>query len=120
MSDTGFITATIDAAGAVLMIYERLAYDVESDTDTWDDELDLPEFILHYIEAATLERAFSADTDGFIPSLRDFWKLRKEIGINAMKTYKRNRSKNRDYVIGSGGPARGGSKLRLPSTYPRG
>lgn len=120
-SDTGMITSTVDAAGAVLVVYERLPYDVEDDDATWDDELDLPEFVLHYIEAGTLERAFSVDNDGFIPSLRDFWKVRKEIGINALKTYKRNRMKARDYCIGASQDRRRlGSKLRLPSTYPRG
>jgi hypothetical protein len=120
-ADLGLITGTVGAAGAVLMVYERLAYDVADDPASWDDELDLPEFVLHYIEAGTLERAFSADNDGFVPSLRDFWKVRKEIGINALKTYKRNRLKNRDYCIGAAqGGRRMGSRLRLPSSYPRG
>jgi len=110
-----------DAAGAVLMVYERLPYDVDDNEESWDDELDLPEFVLPYIEAGTLERAFSSDNDGFIPSLRDFWKTRKEIGINALKTYKRNRLKNRDYCIGASQDRhRIGSRLRLPSSYPRG
>lgn len=119
--DTGMITASVDAAGAVLMVYERLPYDVEDDATTWDGEMDLPEFVIHYIEAGTLERAFSADNDGFVPSLRDYWKARKEIGINALKNYKRNRLKARDYRIGSAQDRdRIGSKLRLPSSYPRG
>jgi hypothetical protein len=120
-ADTGMITSSVDAAGAVLMVFERLPFDIESDSTTWDDEMDLPEYVIHYIEAATLERAFSVDNDGFIPSLRDFWKVRKDIGINALKTYKRNRMKNRDYRIGAGRDRhRLGSKLRLPSSYPRG
>lgn len=120
-TDTGMITSTVNAAGAVLMVYERLPYDIEDDAATWDDEMDLPEFVVHYIEAATLERAFSVDNDGFLPSMRDFWKVRKEIGINALKTYKRNRIKMRDYCIGATqADRRIGSKLRLPSTYPRG
>lgn len=120
-SDTGMITSTVNAAGAVLMVFERLPYDIEDDSASWDDEMDLPEFVIHYIEAGTLERAFSADNDGFLPSLRDFWKIRKDIGINALKTYKRNRMKNRDYCIGQTGQKdRTGSRLRLPSSYPRG
>lgn len=115
--DTGMITGTVNAVGAVLMVFDRLPYDVESDDTTWDDEMDLPEFAVHYIEAATMERAFAADTDGHIPSLRDYWKLRKDIGINVLLGYKRSRMKNRDYVIGAPRESRR-SRLRLPSTYP--
>lgn len=72
-----------------------------------------PSVFLKYIEYGTLERCFGADNDGFIPSLRDYWKMRKEAGIQAIHRMLRMRVKDRDYCLGMGSRAavrrRGGS-----------
>lgn len=116
-ADTGLITDTVSPDNALLMVFDILAYDVADDPTTWDDALEWPDFMTKYVEHATLERLYGADNDGFIPSLRDYWKLRKDIGIAALKRYRRMRMSDRVFAIGvSRSPSR--SKLRLPSDYP--
>ena len=115
--DTGMITDSIGSEN-LLMVYEFIPYDVESDTTTWDDTLDWPAYMVHYIECGVLERAFGADTDGYIPSLRDYWALRKEIAINALKMFKRKRMSQRVFVMGSKTSKMDNRRLRLPSGYP--
>ena len=115
--DTGIITDTISSADALLMVFDVLPTEVSEDSTTWDDDLDWPPFFVHYIECGCLERAFAADTDGHIPSLRDYWALRKNMGINAINLFKRKREADREFRIG--GPVRmSRSRLRLPSGYP--
>jgi len=116
-SDTGMVTDAIAAAGALVCAFEILPTEVESDSDRWNDELDWPDFMVKYVEYAALERLYGADNDGFIPSLRDYWKMRKDIGINALKAYKRRRMSDRTFVLGQT-PKRGRSRLRLPDHYP--
>ena len=112
-SHLGLVTDDIDADDALLMVFEPIPMDIESPTD----ELEWPDWAVKYVEYGTLERAYGADTDGFIPSLRDYWRLRKEIGIEALKKLKRSKLKDRDFVMGQK-PAFGRSRLRLPSGYP--
>lgn len=116
-SDTGIITDTVSPDDALLMVYDYLALDVSDDTATWDDAMEWPGFMTKYVEYATLERLYGADNDGFIPSLRDYWRLRKEIGIAALKRYQRMRLSDRMFRLGVSRPV-SHSKLRFPSGYP--
>ena len=116
-ADTGIITDTISSADALLMVFDILPTEVVEDSTTWNDVLDWPEWMIHYVEAGCLERAFGADTDGFIPSLRDYWSLRYKMGVNAVNLFKRKREADREFRIG--GPIRiSRSRLRLPDGYP--
>lgn len=116
-SNTGITTDSIDSADALLMVFEVLPTEVPDDATAWDDELDWPEWMIHYIEAGCLERAFGADTDGHIPSLRDYWMMRAKAGVAAVNLFKRKREADREFRMG--GPVRAGkSRLRLPSGYP--
>jgi hypothetical protein len=116
--DEGIITDAIDSDDAIFHVYEILPLDINpDDPGSWGDQLDWPEWMIHWVECATLERAFGADSDGFIPSLREYWKMRKQSGINAITLFKRLREADREFVYG-GTKRAGKSRLRLPSGYP--
>jgi hypothetical protein len=95
-SDTGLTTDIVDTEDSVFMVYDAIPYDLQA----WEDDCLIPDVFLKYVEYATLERCFGADTDAFIPTLRDYWKMRKDAGIEAMKRMLRMRVKDRDYQFG--------------------
>lgn len=118
-SDTGVIFDTIDAADHLFMIFEAMPDDIEEDDGSWDEDMSWwPPYMLPTIEYATLERCFGADTDGYIPSLRDYWEMRKKIGIEAIKLFKSKRLTDRDFRLGGFAKKDKSSHPRLPSTYP--
>jgi len=108
-SDTGLTTDSIDTEDSVFMIYDAIPYE----QNEWYEDNEIPAVFLKYIEYGTLERCFGADNDGFIPSLRDYWQMRKEAGVQAIQRMLRMRVKDRDYCLGRGSTAavrrRGGS-----------
>jgi hypothetical protein len=116
-TDAGIVTEAINHEGAVVCAFEILPTEVSSDAGTWDDDLDWPDFAVKYVEYAALERLFGADNDGFVPSLRDYWGYRKQVGINALKTYRRRRMSDRTFFMGQT-PRRTRPHLRLPDEYP--
>jgi hypothetical protein len=116
----GVIYDTIDTDGHLFMIFESLPDDVDNEEDTWDDELTWwVSFMIPTVEQATLERCYGADTDGFIPSLRDYWQMRKEVSIAGIKQFKNNRMSDRDFRIGGEKQMGLSPHPRLPSRYPR-
>jgi hypothetical protein len=110
MRDTGLVIETIDTAGQLFMIFYALPEPVQ---DVTDDLADWPPYLIRIIRYATLERAYGANTDGFIPTLRDYWKMRKEMSIRAVLEFRMGRMADRDYRLGTTGKARRGSTLRL-------
>ena len=112
----GIITDVVDHENNVLLIYEGYPVDIESQ----DDESSYPKFLQKYIEHATLEGAYSTNTDGRIGSLKDYWKWRKELGIELVKRFKWKRKADRDYRLISkdGGARRARKAPRLPDEYP--
>jgi hypothetical protein len=119
-SDTGIIFDTVDAEDHFLMIFEAMPDEVAEEVDTWDDELTFwPPYMISLVEHSTLARCFGADTDGFIPSLRDYWELRKKIGIEAIKLFKLNKLTDRDFRMGGVSRPMRSAHPRLPSSYPR-
>lgn len=104
-----------DTDGQLFIIYDYIPPNLE---DYADDLNDWPVFMLKTVMAGMLERCYSADTDGFIPSLRDYWKMRKEIGIRAIKQFKQLRSRDRDYRLGTREDRVESRHPRLPHTYP--
>lgn len=118
-SDTGIILEEIEIDGQVFMVYDALPKDVESDVGHWHREnVDWPQFLTKYVEYATLERAYGANTDGFIPSLRDYWMHRKNVGIEMIKRFNRMRIIERDYQLGAGTQKLRRKHPRLPAGYP--
>jgi len=113
--DAGRTTEAYSGAGALLVIYEPIPQTL----DSWaDGEIDWPEWAWKYVMMGTLERAFGADTDGNIPSLRDYWKGRKEIGIQGLLRFKRMSRADRDYRLGGKRKSAVSSTLQLPYGYP--
>jgi hypothetical protein len=117
--DTGIITEAIETEKRIFMVFEAIPNLVPDDPGSWYEDIDFPAFMLKHVRYATLERCFGADTDGFIPSLRDFWNTRKEIGISIIKKYKSLRMTDRIFVLGGGMASRVSKHPRLPSSYPR-
>jgi hypothetical protein len=113
--DYGITVDVIDSEDALLAIYDAYPFEV----DNWvSGTSDFQDWLLKYVEYATLERAFGSDTDGYIPTLRDYWKQRKEIGIQAILRFKRMALADRDFRLGVFvGTARGHGG-RLPAGYP--
>jgi hypothetical protein len=94
--ETGIALDYISTENAFLFVYESLPTELADITETPD----VPSWLVRIVEHGTLERAYGADTDGFIPSLRDYWKARKEIGLMALKKFKRMRLTDRDFRLG--------------------
>lgn len=110
----GIITDEIATEDALFALYTAIPYDVQDYSDT----LEWPEWLVHYVEAGVLERAFGADTDGFIPSLRDYWKMRREVGLKMIQRFQRMKQSNRDYRLGGATKVTRSRGGRLPSGYP--
>jgi hypothetical protein len=116
----GVVYDTVDTENNLFMVFDSLPDDVVDDEYTWDDAIAWwPPYMLMAVEQATLERCFGADTDGFIPSLRDYWQGRKEVSIEAIKRFKRMRMADRDFQIGGVQKSGRSAHPRLPSGYPR-
>lgn len=114
--DTGASTDLLGTDGQLFLVYDYLPDDVE---DYAEEITDWPPYMYKAIISGVLERAYGANTDGFIPSLRDFWKMRKESCIRAINILKRMKSKDRDYRLGGANQYKGRSTHpRLPTHYP--
>ena len=113
-SDYGAVTDVIATEDALFAIYTAQPNDIVETTDVSD----FPDYLTKYVEYGTLERAYGADTDGFIPSLRDYWKLRKEIGLKALAKFQRLTLSDRDYRLGGQPKPQSSRRLRLPEGYP--
>jgi hypothetical protein len=112
--DYGLITDEIDTADALFAVYTAQPNDIVETTDSSD----FPDYLVRYIEYGTLERAFGSDTDGFIPSLRDYWHLRKEVGLKTLAKFQRLTLGDRDYRLGGQKKPQSSRRLRLPEGYP--
>jgi hypothetical protein len=113
-ANIGINVDIIDSANALFSVYYAVPNEIENNGDTSD----FPDWLLKYIMYATLERSFGAHTDGFMIDLRDYWKQRKEIGIQAIQRFKRKRLTDRDYRLGGSNGTKTKTRLRLPEHYP--
>jgi hypothetical protein len=117
--NNGIILDTIETEGQIFAVFDAIPNDVSEEVGDWyTDEIDFPDYLLKYVRYATLERCFGANTDGFIPSLRDYWALRKEAGINAIKRFKTLRDSDREFRLGPMVGRRVHRHPRLPAGYP--
>lgn len=114
--EQGIALDIIDAADNILLIYsiEPVAMLGIDDASDW------PSFLTKYIEYGVLERAYAANTDGRIESLRDYWGTRRKVGHQAIERYMKRRTADRDYRLVSkgGGGRRNERGPRLPDHYP--
>jgi len=114
--DYGIVVDSVDLDGAVLAVFDILPSDLAAE----DDESSLPVWMHRYIEFGTLERAYTANTDGQIESLRNYWAMRKEVALKAMQGWLSSRLKDRVFRLQTRGvPPRGTrGRPRLPDSYP--
>lgn len=113
-SDVGYISEAISAEDQLFVVFESLPDQI---TDADAVITLLPDWVLKTIMCGVLERAFGMNTDGFVPSLRDYWQQRKDLGIKALKVYREAHLQDRDYRLGGNIP-QARSRLRLPAGYP--
>lgn len=106
----------IDIDDNLFVIYKVVPNEVQQGSD----EISFPGFLVKYVEYGVLERAYSANTDGKIVSLADYWRFRYEIGQTMIKTYMNNRRADKVYRLRTETtpPLRSRRHARLPDTYP--
>lgn len=115
-SGSGVAVDIISAADNILLAYGIDPTDVESISS----EIDFPDYLTKYVRFGVLGRAYSANTDGKIPSLANFWTSRYEIGIRTMLRFMKNRKQDRNYRMTTKPNSRNRVRRvpRLPSNYP--
>ncbi|MHB8123108.1 MAG: hypothetical protein ACYDG4_13240 [Desulfuromonadaceae bacterium] len=112
----GIVTDVIETENTALFVYTKqptALVDV-------NDESDFPAYLQKYIEHGTLERAYVVDNDGKIQSLREYWAMRKDLGLKAIRRFQSLRTQDRDYRLTTkGAPGfRTRRQPRLPDSYP--
>ena len=113
--DTGLAIDILDMDDALFVVYEPIPVPVEG----LHSEVDWPDWMCRFVLYGVCERAFGADTDTFQPTLRDYWGMRKQLGVAALQRFKRGRLKDRQYIIGHDSWSRHSrSRLRMPQGYP--
>jgi len=100
----------------LLVVYEKLPKDM----DAADDVSDFPAYLTKYIEYGTLERAYSANNDGHIKSLEEYWAFRKQVAKRVLTLFKHKRLADRDFALKTQltPPQRSQRHPRLPDAYP--
>jgi hypothetical protein len=92
--EIGHILDGSSLANRLLIIFEAMPPMVELDTNL--DEF-WPFYSQKILLFALLERAFNVNTDAFSPSLRDYWGMRKNIGIQLIRLL--HQLKRRDRIF---------------------
>lgn len=110
---SGLVTEEVALTDNLFVAYVPFPAQISSVSD----ETDWPEYCRHYLECHVLYQAFGADTDGFIPSLRDYWKSRYDMGVEILKGLKYKRLKDAVITMGRGQVANRPGEPRLPFTY---
>ncbi len=115
-AESGIATEVLDSVDNVLLIFDVAPVEVTG----FADELDFPFFLTKYVRYGVLARAFMANTDGYIPSLANYWNQRYELGIKAIKRFRSNKTRDRNRVLSSEdiSSRRTIRHPRLPDGYP--
>ena len=115
-SESGIATEVLDTEDNVLLVYNVTPTEVEGT----GDDFDFPDFLTKYVRYGVLSRAFNANTDGYIPSLANYWNQRYQLGIQAIKRFRSNktRDRNRTFVSENLSARRTIRHPRLPDGYP--
>jgi hypothetical protein len=112
--DEGITVRVIDGENNLLIIHDALSADIQDNSD----ESDFPEFLQKYLECGTIARAYSANTDGKIGSMQEYWQMRYQIGQELIRRFMGKRRSDRRYTMSGGRPRQRPGHPRLPSTYP--
>lgn len=113
--DAGIVTDYLRTDDNVTLIYQQRPTDINSDRENPT----LPRYLQKYIEHGVLANAYTANTDGKIKSLADYWQWRKSLDQQVLNKFKAKRLADRDYRLTSfEGVPRTRRGPRLPSAYP--
>jgi len=114
--EAAYSTTALDVDDNLIVIFDKNTTDLSADTDSSA----FATFLHKYIEKGVIARAYGGNTDGRIPSLSEYWQMRKEVGVRAIKRYLAKRMSDRDYRLQPRNPmvSRSRRHPRLPSTYP--
>lgn len=114
--ESGVALDIVDTSDSVFMVYSVQPTELALGSD----EPDTPVFLNKYLRYGVIGRAYSANTEGRIKSLGEFWTQRYELGITFTKRWLRLRRQDRDYRLTTpGAPARRSYRHpRLPDAYP--
>lgn len=106
----------VDTVDNVFMVYGVSPTDMTG----FADESDFPPFLRKYIRFGVVARAYSANTDGRIRSLGEYWAFRYSLGVQFTQKYLRARRQDRDYRLATKGESarRRLRHPRLPDHYP--
>ena len=113
---TGGDFGYIDVDNNILIFYEKNPSEITEESD----ESELAVYFRKYVEYGVLADMYGANTDGRIPSLSEYWKMRKEVALNIIKSFKSKRFADRDYQLETK-TLKGSRKSRhprLPDKYP--
>lgn len=108
-------STTIDVDNNLLVVFDKALDEIESTGAS-----ELPSYLHKYLEYGVISRAYYADTDGYIPSLGEYWEMRKKTGVAMIKRFVSLRKSDRYYRLRPhvGEPVRSRRHPRLPSDYP--
>jgi len=114
--DNGIATDIVSPDDNALFVFSKVPEDMIDATD----EPDYPDYLQKYVEYGALEQLYAADTDGQIQSLRDYWKMRYDIGVKAVTQFMSFRYRDRDYRLTTRGVPRARTRRQpsLPDHYP--
>lgn len=112
----GANVGVVPAEGNIVVIYRTRPAEI----DSTDDESNLPSWMQKYVEYGAAEKALRANTDGQLHSLSDYWALRRQAGIEAIKKFRILRLTDRAVRLRpASSPGRRERMARLPDSYPR-
>ena len=117
-TDSDLLGASVDIIGTTDNVF--MVFDVRpTDIVTTSDEGVYPGFLQKYIRYGVVSQAYGGNNDGRIPSLAAYWGNRFQMGVEHIKKFVRNKTRDRDYRLTSGASARRtGRHPRLPDRYP--
>lgn len=114
---SAYANTSMDVDDNLFVVFEKRPADLESGSDASD----FPSFLYKYFEYGVISRAYLADTDGYIPSLSEYWNMRKQVGLKVLERFKVLKGSDRNYQLSTRrGPVgvRKRRHPRLPDDYP--
>jgi hypothetical protein len=93
--DSEYGSTTLDVDNNLLVIFDKNPTELTADGNTPD----FPAFLHKYLEYGVVARAYEANTDGRIPSLAEYWEMRRKFGFKAVKIYMSKRRSDRHYQL---------------------
>ena len=112
-NDAGIAVDVIELDDNILISYDIAPTEVSG----LGAAIDWPEYMTRYVRFGVLHRAFRANTDGQNNDLATFWKDRYGLGVEAIKSFRRQKTV-RTRRLGATIVRRRDRRPRLPDTFP--